>query len=266
MKNLIILVILFIIVQSLFSFGHVSEKNDSVKTIISNDLSTTKNIMDNFQSKRTLFEKYDSLFGALLGSLLAALIAIYSINRTNKNNHVLEIKKYNTQKQIMENKYCGILFAIHSSLRIHDKTYDLLGEEIEQYLKLISNNTKIQIESPFSIFHIQFIKSCQLKILDFDKFNTELSSTISYYVFLVDYINENLNLRKIFDTKDLFENDEEFIEGIKEYFKNIKGMIETLKHQREKLKTNIPDEIASFPQNDVNFESLNSKMFKKENK
>ena len=271
MRNSFIIVILFFVVQSLVSFADVSEKDvsfiqndDSVKIIVSNESLNMEKSYTSIQSIKTLLKKYPTIIGSLLGSFFAALIAICSINKTNKNNIKLEMQKYNTQKQINENKYCGLLFSIYSELKDHDTISDLLNDEIEKYLTLISENIEILTESPFSNFQINFMKSCQLKILDFDKFDTELLSLISRYINLIDFLNKNLNLKRVIDTKNISENEDKFLEGIKEYFKSIRKSVDKLKSLSEIIKNEIPKKIASFPQNDVNFDNLKSELFGKE--
>lgn len=206
--------------------------------------------------KESFLQRYGALIGTFLGAFFAALIAIYSVWRTNRNNLELERKKYNTQKQITENTYCGILFSVHTELLAHDKISENLNSEIEQFLVYFSEKLEIPVDNPFSEFPLEFLKLCRSKILDFSKFETKNLSFLTHYINVMDSVQKNLNLRRIREVIRGETDKDLLIKGISAYFEQIRGTLVKLTNLRKDLKDNIPEIIKSFPQSDVNFETL----------
>jgi viroplasmin and RNaseH domain-containing protein len=199
-------------------------------------------------------EKYGILIAVFLGSFFAALIAVYSVWKTNKNNIELERKKYNTEKEIRENLYCGILFCIYKELQIHDNIFENLKSEIEQFLQYFREHINVPVDNPFSEFPVDLMKVCRVKILDFDKFETETLSLISNYISLMDAVQNDLNLNRIRETHRRVSSKQVFIKGVEKYFEQINDTLEKLNGLRETIKKNIPEIIKSYPQSDVSSE------------
>jgi hypothetical protein len=197
-------------------------------------------------------QKYGILLGPFLGSLFAALIAIYSIWKTNKNNLELEQKKFDTQRQISENTYCGVLYSVYSELLAHDKIDENIHSEIDQFLDYFSDKLKIQVDNPFSEFPLEFLKLSRSKILDFSKFETNNLSFLTHYINVLDSVQRDLNLSRIREVIKDETDDESLINGLDAYFKQIRGTLEKLSILRKDLKNNIVEIIKSFPQSDVN--------------
>ena len=71
---------------------------------------------------------YQGLIGAFVGSMLAALIAIYSIRKTHKNQIFLENEKIHNKRHIEEKIYSGFLFSVYSILLNHKEISKALKE------------------------------------------------------------------------------------------------------------------------------------------
>jgi len=208
-------------------------------------------------------KEYEVFIGSFLGALFAALIALYSIRKTNKNNIELEIRKYNTQKKKKENQYCGVLYAIFADLKAHKKIHDNLSKEIDEFLEYFNNKLDIPVDNPFSEIPVEFLKACRIKILEFDQYETTSLYIFSNYLNLTDVFLRDMNLNRVRESRSKITDKQLLIEGMKLYFDQNKNTLEKLDALRTELITKIEEIIKSYPQSDLNFD--NNKQDKKTN-
>jgi hypothetical protein len=196
-------------------------------------------------------DKYGSIIGALTGAFLAGIIAVYSVWKTNKNNLELERKKYNTQKEVEENKYCGLLFAVFSDLYAHKKISENLDSEIQEFLAYFETEPTIPTDNPFSEFPVEFMKICRNKILDFYKYETTSFSILTHYLNCLDTLHDDLNLKRIREARINVTDKDQVIAGMNLYFDQIKDTLDKLANLRSELIDKIPEIIKSYPQSEV---------------
>jgi hypothetical protein len=197
-------------------------------------------------SVKPWYKDFEVFIGAFLSGLLAALVAIYSINKTNKNNLKNEETKF---QQILHNnrsRYCGNLFSIFSELITHTQMHKQKVNEIAFYLEKMTEIKDVVADEPFTTFPIEFLKESRRIILDFGDYRSSILAFLSSYINETVDINNFLNLTKIRKAKEFFDSDDQYVEGIKDYFAEIKNHLERFKITRLDLLDDILEDQNRF--------------------
>lgn len=197
-----------------------------------------------------LIERYQGFLGALVGASLAALVALYSIWRTNKNNLALEQNRRLDVARRQEDIYCGLLHEIAGELDAHA----MIFRDLVRDLPLLRNNSlavgKVIVSCPPARPSLSHIDVCRIKILEYDGFDTRLLHRISAYVNVCAYFNTNLDFTPLIQVQHQMNiNQEEIMRAIKDTFQALEDHLATLQMERENLREAIVREVERFPGN-----------------
>lgn len=152
--------------------------------------------------------------GTFLGSLLAALVAAFSAFLAY---WLSERRTRLRQRQI----YFRLLHEVYHELEWHESLKQRLQNHLNEVLRIALAQGEIVITSPPEIFRVEYLDSCRSKILEYDRFNTELLPYLSTYINLVNVINGSVDLRKLRELLAHFDDAEGYKMAAQEYFQRV---------------------------------------------
>ena len=243
---------LVLIISSLVFPPKDTLKIDSV--IQANDTLSTNNndVRSIFITNEISFlEKYEGLVGAFIGSLLAALIAIYSIHKTHKNQVNLENEKIKRNRYQSEKVYCGFLFSIHSILLNHQQFLGSLTKELEGILSNAKLTGKLAYDKPYTYLPVDLLKGNLNNILSYENYNSKNVQLLVTYLNFVENLYNDVNFISLIKLRDETKDETEYKQRVEYYFNNLFGRITTLNDMIEKLINAIIKEIEASETSNV---------------
>ena len=242
------------IISLLFLFPQDSIKTNSQSklkdTVIVVNEGTQKIFIDNNPS---FLERYQTLIGAFLGSLLAAIIALFSIWRTYKNQKKLndevhekqiqlEIQKLTYTESRNKDHYRGILITIRSILISHKYVIDELKKELSSLIDDFKNHGRLAYEKPHTFIPIDLLKKLLIKLIEYEDYNIRILFSLSGYIISVDNLYNDLDFQSIVRLKNEFK----FHEMVENYFERLNGRLSTLNVKSGEIENWIEKEINSL--------------------
>lgn len=258
---------IFITASTLLYSDSTNTIIDSTKSKIISQLDVGE---DNFETNFTFTTEsaqlkwYESpLSTTLIGSFLAAFIAVVSILATNY------INRRNTNRKQLK-KYKSLLFGIYSELRNNEMIIDLLvGEEknknedvnngdskgeIEIYIDTVQEYRKLVSADVFSNLQVRFIEQCRLNLIDNESFALDVLEITSRYIDIANSINNSLKSGKIQQIQTFRPAGVELHDAAKIYFDEITKRLNNLKTGGNELRRIILIDANRFPNIDPYFE------------
>lgn len=205
----------------------LNKKVDSTEVKYS-DESTINNIL-------SFFERYQSFIGSIIGAFLAALIAIYSIKRTHKNQILLENEKILNNRHIEEKVYCGFLFSVYSVLLNHKEISKALTRELNAFAENVKYTGDLIIEKPYNRYSNDLLKECLLKTLAYQNYDSDTILFLVTYVNKIDNFDSNLNFIPLLKVRDKHKDISTYAETVNKYFSDLYGMIKLLDELNDKI-------------------------------
>jgi hypothetical protein len=178
--------------------------------------------------------------GQIFGSFLAGIVALFTVLLT----HYLISKK---EKLYRENVYCNLLVGIRSDLTVHDFFSGQLHKSLIEIKRITREQKKLIPDSVHSKLSLELINQCRLKLMDFEKTHKEILNKINRYYNYLEVIKKGLDFSAIKSSKDDFESDEEYLNGIDNFFETLLTNIEVLNKSRDELMSLIITELQKFP-------------------
>lgn len=234
-----------LISESSFAYqGEFRSKGDSTsaasKTIIDTifvpvptDTMQFNVISKEFIPKQTFMQKH---LGALLGSLGAGLVALFSVLATHKT-----AKKREKEKARIFHR--NLLLAIYSELLSHEKLVDYLKGELNEAKRLALDKAQVLIESPHTKIPVEFINQCRIRLLEYEDNSMDLINHIFQYQNSTHQLVSNLSFSNVISLKEHFKNDAQYREGIKAYFDRLFVHLTTLENGRNVLTQRLLQEV-----------------------
>lgn len=223
-----------------FLFINLNAKDSTkVDSVISTEVSES-NQPDSINYVKILSEDsiwitYQGLIGALVGSMLAALIAIYSIRKTHKNQIFLENEKIHNKRHIEEKIYSGFLFSVYSILLNHKEISKALKRELNAFAENVKNTGELIIEKPYNRYSIDLLKECLLKTLSYENYDSDTIMYLVTYVNKLDNFDSNLNFIPLLKIKEQHKDKAEYAKTVKIYFSDLLGLIGLLDELNDKI-------------------------------
>jgi hypothetical protein len=186
--------------------------------------------------------------GTLIGSFLAAIVAVISILATNYFHNKRDVKKEGNARIEKENLYAAVLISIHSILLSHDERTKRMKEELAVVLEESLGRSHIIIEKSSITLSLDLLNQFLIKLLNYHKFNQILLNTVIAYIHRANNLNQNLDFTPAIKLQKTYIAGQVYDEAVKSYFNAIDKNINTLVDLRGKLKILISDEVKMFPQ------------------
>ena len=223
------------------------DTSKSVKTSI-DSISISRQVPLGNAMETTWIQKYaPSFIGTLLGSLIAGLIAVYSVRATHQRSIARDGINAERLKQQRQSRYCGLLFSIHSILQSHNELTNILVKELTDIRDQSVQKMALIIDSTTTRIPIAFMEQCLLKTLEYETFETRLVGNIISYQHYISNLNANLNFSPILKLESSFKNRQLYIDAIKDYFDQLIQMVGKADNARNDLMTSIQTELKHFP-------------------
>jgi len=184
---------------------------------------------------------YQGFIGALVGSMLAALIAIYSIRRTHKNQIFLENEKIHNRRHIEEKIYSGFLFSVYSILLNHKEISKALKRELNAFAENVKCSGNLIIEQPYNRYSVDILKDCLLKSLSYENYDSDTIMFLVTYVNKLENLDSNLNFIPLLKIRDQQKDNAEYAQTVKMYFSDLLGLIGLLDELNDKVTNLILD-------------------------
>jgi hypothetical protein len=176
--------------------------------------------------------------GTLIGSLLAGMIALFSVLFTN-----YKTRQTDRKKEI--ERYYGLLFAIDKELDYHKKVFPHLKSEINN-LSIISEQMKILLIDKLSRdIPISFMKEIRSNILSIEGYNTVIFQNLLDYITNCEMLNEDIKFEKLSKVKNIISEDE-YIDASKDYFSALISGIDKIDVLIDPLKKLIVTDIQAL--------------------
>ena len=185
---------------------------------------------------------WSNIIVAVLGSFFAALIALWSINKTNNNNVILEEKRRKGIEESNKQIYCGLLHSIFHIIPRYDNLLTILQKEIEAYKELIEIEFQI-VEKPFNLMQTQILQDMLSQLYKYDNLSTILLPKIADYIMLLNHLNENLNLKRIVESIQSLEKQNSAKILFNSTLKSLSNILEKINILSNELKTELTQEI-----------------------
>lgn len=243
-----VLIILFI---AFCGFQQNIIKNDSLHKATEVSITKSDSVQNVFiTNEKSLLEKYQGLIGAFIGSLFAALIAIYSIYKTRKNQIFIENEKIKRNRYQSEKIYCGFLFSIHSILLNHQQAFEILTKELQAILETVKTIGKFTYDKPYTYLPVDLLKDNLNNVLSYENYNSKNVALLTTYLNLVENLYNDLNFIPLVKLKTETKEDE-YKERVVYYFDKLFGRINTLKDLVARLLKDITDELEKSETSNV---------------
>lgn len=232
--------------------------NDSAEELSPNSILRNKNDI-------SFFDKYQGLFGALIGALFGAagagLIALYSIKKTHQNSTELVERQLSFQTDVrqsdenfkrinLEKLYCGLLYMIHRDLNSHEEYSKLLIKSINGYQEYILSKQALPAADPFYKYQFDLLQEVVIDILKFDMYDTTIVGSMSPYLQKIKKINHDLDLTEVREMAKV-DRRSDFFDGIKEYLDIVIEDISDINTASKDIRKLIKDEIGKFSHSDI---------------
>lgn len=189
--------------------------------------------------------------GALLGSFLAAIVAVFSVWLTNFFNNRLGTKKAEIVKLQRKDTYCNILSTVYSELISHGNLTRTLKQELNEILRVFEEAGEI-VASPITNIPIDFLNACRIKLIEYQIYNVGLLSYISHYVNAISILQPELNILKLRGFKSYFDNQDKYAQGVRNYFNELNSRLEKIEETWQRLNKLLEKEIGKFSQGTIN--------------
>lgn len=199
-------------------------------------------------------ENSSSIVGPLLGSFLAALVALISIYFTNRNNIRLQNNLIQRKQAHNEDVYCGYLFAIFHEINWHQNLLLRLRNELVIIRNQALADLRFNIPVAHELFRIEYINSYRINTLKFERFDTDLLALISTYLNLIMTINSNLHFEYVQNLRLEFESDEAYRDGLIVFFDELEGFLSRAEGGMANIQAGIVEVVRTFPGNQIIFE------------
>ncbi len=227
---------------------------DTIKSILLNDTLNVKSKI--LESEESFCSRNE---GQLLAFFLSIILALSTIWLTNKIRDKKDAKKEEKLKKEQKRKekierikreeiYCGFLHSIFHELAGHRYLLQENWKSLELIRDLTLENENFIIELKLEEFNYEFIDKCRLKILDYEKYNTDLLPNISAYINRVKQLNKTLDVTPAI--RSIKNIDVPFDESLNSYFQEIKNLFDEIKAGIEAIELMIKDEIEKFTQSE----------------
>lgn len=248
--------VLGLIITIIFTSSIISSSDSTNSVIDSTEFDLKSQLtedVDNFDAKYyySIEDKqnkwWDSqILPTLLGSFLAAIIAVLSIIFTHK-------KYRNTEKEKQDNKFKSLLLAIKDEVINNVSITKVIKEEIDVYLHTIKVTNKAIGTEAFSIVKIDFIKQCRLNIIDNDNTNSDIVNLISRYIDKGLAINTSLKSSNFIAVVNFLPKGASLYKHLKVYFDAVLDLISDLEGGSDFFKQALSEMIK-----EIKLESQNS--------
>ncbi|OGU34486.1 MAG: hypothetical protein A2068_12050 [Ignavibacteria bacterium GWB2_35_6b] len=200
---------------------NVINRDNSYKIIIADEIS--------------FWEKYQSLIGALVGSLFAALIAIWSIYRTHNNQINIENEKIRISRSHAENVYHGFIFSVHTILINHEHFLNSLTEELRNILANAKKTGKLAYDRPYTYLAVDLLKNNLNKILAYESYDAKNVQLLVTYLNHVENLYNDLNFIPLIKLRDDTKKEDEYLNRLEYYFDNLVERVNILKEMVKEL-------------------------------
>lgn len=234
MRSLFLIIIAFLYItqikaQDSTNLDSISTINDSL-IAQSDSISYIKIITDD-----SFWITYQGLIGALIGSMLAALIAIYSIKKTHNNQIFLENQKILNNRHIEEKVYCGFLFSIYAILLNHQQISKKLKSELSGFLNYVKSTGDLIIEKTYNRFAIDLMKDCLLKGLSYQNYDSNIVLYLVTYINMLENFDSSLNFIPLLKIKDKHKDIDSYATAVEKYFADLQGLLLSIDELNEKI-------------------------------
>ena len=196
MKIILLLLILSsLIFSQIIPSGNLPNRD----TVLAKGTSSQKTYIVNDPS---FFERYQTLFGSIIGAAAAALIAYISIKVTHKKQLNLENEKLLYAEDKKREHYRGILISINSIIISHKLIIEALEKEIGALLTDFKVHSRLAYEKPHTFIPIDLLKKLLIKLTEFENYNIQILYSISGYIISIDNLYNDLDFQPINKLKE----------------------------------------------------------------
>lgn len=200
--------------------------------------------------RESFLSRFGPLLAALVGSLAAGLIAVYSVRRTHQNAQSDAISRRDRENQREAAVYFGLLYAIEVELQAHRIELRYIAQSLPEVreLSIVANNF-IVASIPHEI-PLEFTNVCRSKIIEYDRFTTKLLNQISTYVNSSASLNASLDFTVLIQVRQRVNTTAaQAQDAIVKVFDGLLDHLSRIVDGRLKLRAEIIKEIRGDPTN-----------------
>ena len=144
------------------------------------------------------------------------------------------------------NIYKTTLLAIKSELQDHEIRTEGLSKELNEIKNKVSEVGDLITNRTSIVYYANFLEKCRDKLLEYEDPNFDLFQRFSFYVNNCVEFNKDLSFERIINTKSVVKSDEKYTKGLMWYFFALQERIKMLKELRDKIMSNIDEEVANY--------------------
>ncbi|MDR3610493.1 MAG: hypothetical protein P4L27_08025 [Ignavibacteriaceae bacterium] len=236
-----IFISLLFMASPIFSQDSISSlpSSKNIDTVVIANEGTHKILVTN---EKTFIEEYGSITGAFIGALLAALIAVYSVWKTNKNQRKIEKDILSRSKELNKNLYRGFLIIIHSILMGHSGFIESIDDEMKAMLADFKLKNRIAYYKPYSAIPIDLLKKLLIKFVNYENFNINIVIELSIYILYIDNFYNEIDLSNI----GKLQKESNYSDMVGGYFNNLFQHIDMLYRKNASIQQALYNEINNL--------------------
>ena len=200
----------------------------------------------------SFLSRWGPIFAALIGSFFAGVIALYSVRRTNQNARAHEKSRRGREDQRKAGVYVGVLYSISVELQAHRMILRDIALTLPEVRRHSMDASKFMVEKIPHYLPMAFLNLSRSKIIEYDRFNTELLNEISAYCNSSSYLNDNLDFTSLMQfILNINLTPADALEAIGGAFDAVLDHLTRIVEARPALRLAIIEEIRRYPGNEI---------------